>query len=1407
MRNRYFILSIVLLLSIPLDGYPYDFLKNNFIPPFILSGDTSSILLICDTSGSMDRFAYAKCVTGKDYNPDKIYFGYFDSYAYYKYVKCLDSGDSISRSGFFEENPKGWKDSTGAFHGYYDGNEDGTDNVKPEDSGAGSGRFEWSGNFLNYIYMRRMELLKLCLTGGRRASDNFGKIIETSPAGYESGSLLNPLNFLVVGDSLFFAWDPPADDRAECSDIKCKLPPGPSEQEPEKPDEEHFLTPYGKDGKTTLKLEYQIWYNNRCGTDKLRPFYIKFCLNDIPKEDSRKLLALKIPATERPEGLIQQAGRDVRFGLMRLNRDGEGGRVLTPVGNREHLCKPASISCASECKPPGTGSDNLGGGFRMQGIIKAVNDLAADGDSPLGEALATAVQYFRQKPALYHSDDFKINKEWDPFFINKDLNQDCSIDSAEGEHVQCSKSFVLIFTDGEATRDSSIPGWIPDSDGNDGLKGFNSVVSYARTENLFKGEDNRLNLRLVSLSETCPEKLKSPDCFFKAENGYELLSNLITGSFSISKRPFSGTSPAMITDSEKGTGTIFQSFFAPEITDSSGTERVAWAGFLHALFIDRYGNICEDTDQDGKLIIPGDRIINFAWDKTDSILKVNFFASRLPDGRPDPDSRINTGKNATLKDIKSVWEAGRILSEIPDKTVAVQREYSSPSSGRYIFTWADINNNGAVDTGEIIPFDKDHSKILEPWFGLPVQSDPDYISAEDLIKWIRGEDLPGFRSRRINFNGKGTQTWRLGDIVYSTPTVAASPAEALDLIYGDPSYRKFYAEYKNRRLVVYAGANDGMLHAFNGGFRDEKKQACSKTSGSRAAFEPGQELWAFIPFDLLPHLQALPQTDYDPDYGRHVAFVDQKPKIMDVRFSNGSWHTILVCGMRMGGGETRVNGDTLKSSFFALDITDPEKPPVLLWSFNDTHGTSPAGSNHLGFTTSYPAMVNLYDKSSGELKNYIIFGSGPTTINRYYDQNASNYPVKSNQNGRMFAIDIETGAPELIRIETAPDSGSYAEHLPEKFSYFGSSAAVDIDYKVEEINGKQCYASELLYAGMAYDDDNDFSTPPRGKIYRLKMIKPDGSPATNPADWEMSLLCDVNQPVTAAPNIQAASLRSGNDEHKVYVKGNDRKTESYRPVIYFGTGELWFPEDNNNRTTQSFYGIAEPVVIVKSSATKFRYQLAWGRVEASELMDTGKTKVYANGWVDMDGSGSVNGAHTGIEELVADLMKVNLKRSDSEPVNNPDNNFELDHFSRFQGWKSDLDKPGERVLGQSAAIGGVIIHTSCLPSDNACTAGGESFFYSRHYLTGTPSPGALLSLSATDYIFEDGKNYYSIEKSIALGKGLSLTPSLKTGWSANSIASSFVQTDTCEIKNIKTPTLLNVLPPGVHVRSWKEDVY
>jgi len=136
----------------------------------------------------------------------------------------------------------------------------------------------------------------------------------------------------------------------------------------------------------------------------------------------------------------------------------------------------------------------------------------------------------------------------------------------------------------------------------------------------------------------------------------------------------------------------------------------------------------------------------------------------------------------------------------------------------------------------------------------------------------------------------------LGDIVNSLPVHAGPPA----LRTGGPGYAEFRARHRQRHPVVYVGANDGMLHAFDAG--------------------SGIELFAYLPAALLAHVGRLA----DPAY-RHRAYVDGPVAVADARVG-ADWRTLLVAGF--GAGAQGV---------FALDVTDPGAVDAgaALWEFTD----------------------------------------------------------------------------------------------------------------------------------------------------------------------------------------------------------------------------------------------------------------------------------------------------------------------------------------------------------------------------------------------------------------------------------------------------------------------------------------
>jgi len=200
----------------------------------------------------------------------------------------------------------------------------------------------------------------------------------------------------------------------------------------------------------------------------------------------------------------------------------------------------------------------------------------------------------------------------------------------------------------------------------------------------------------------------------------------------------------------------------------------------------------------------------------------------------------------------AIWEAGSLLQN---------RSVSS----REIFT--EIN-------GSVKSFSDNNAANLMPYLGVSTVQE-----AEDLINWGRGEDVPGYRLR---------PNWILGDIVHSTPVVVGAPTA----FTSEESYHQFYASVENRRKMVYVGANDGMLHAFDA--------------------DDGEEVWAFVPEFALPQFKAMADSGYC-----HTYTCDQTVSVKDVQV-NGIWRSILITGGREGGG-----------SIFALDITDPDSPDVL----------------------------------------------------------------------------------------------------------------------------------------------------------------------------------------------------------------------------------------------------------------------------------------------------------------------------------------------------------------------------------------------------------------------------------------------------------------------------------------------
>lgn len=168
----------------------------------------------------------------------------------------------------------------------------------------------------------------------------------------------------------------------------------------------------------------------------------------------------------------------------------------------------------------------------------------------------------------------------------------------------------------------------------------------------------------------------------------------------------------------------------------------------------------------------------------------------------------------------------------------------------------------------------------------------------------------------------------LGEVFHSNPLIIGSPVntkyfveDAEETYDGGGAqqgtgYREFFNKHENRRKVVVAGANDGMLHAFDAGRSTVDHGADPPAVDFNTG--TGKEIFSFIPRTVLPtvKLQAEnPEThrwsvDGSPAAGD--VFIDPKhsgtPTVAD-----REWRTVLVSGLREGG-----------SAYFALDVTHPD---------------------------------------------------------------------------------------------------------------------------------------------------------------------------------------------------------------------------------------------------------------------------------------------------------------------------------------------------------------------------------------------------------------------------------------------------------------------------------------------------
>jgi type IV pilus assembly protein PilY1 len=758
-----------------------------------------------------------------------------------------------------------------------------------------------------------------------------------------------------------------------------------------------------------------------------------------------------------------------------------------------------------------------------------------------------------------------------------------------------------------------------------------------------------------------------PLTYYEGNDGYALEASIIEAINAILKRASSGTAASVLASGEGSGANIVQAIFYPKRTFVN-TE-LDWTATLQNLwyYIDPnlgVSSIREDTDQEFELELEKDSIVHFEFKTDEQKTKAKLYAS---------DTRGNQGSllsEVYVEDLNYLWEAGGLLhSRLPGV------------DPRTIYT--------TTDGVTRILFASGAASALRTQ--LQASSDPD---AANIINYVRGDtdvDTALYRSRTVTYEGL-TRIWKLGDIVNSTPRLVSHiPLHTYDSKYGDKTYEHFADtdRYRNRGMV-FVGGNDGMLHAIKLGTLEVVNNSTSKKA-ILSGTNRGREQWAFIPKSALPYLKYMMDKEYC-----HLYYIDATPYVFDASigesgsgdvsdelrpdcpdpYSTGtcSWRTILIGGMRLGGAcknTTYAGSNGVKvpvagegySSYFALDITNPEAPEVL-WEFNDPG---------LGFSTSGPAIIRInartYEGSSGvadDKKNgkwFVVFASGPTgpiDIGSHQFKGYSDQPLK------LFIFDVKEGPGVGNANVTTINTG-----IPYAFGGLLNNGNMDYD---------RDYQDDVLYLGYTKSEDAVPGASTRwtqGGVIRLITREDlagsnESGTALNPGNWRWSYVAkDIGSVTSAVAHLAHYPYDSARTPDTAY--------------LYFGSGRYFYKtnEIDNANNQRSLFGIKEPCLTKLTNITSLSDPICDG----SDLAD--------------DGSHSLIGNATATSTTDPDGWYINLDLSSG-------------FFS------------AERVITDPLATTlGAVFFTTYAPNTDLCTYGGSTYLWGLKYNTGGTVNGLL----------------------------------------------------------------------------------
>lgn len=1268
------------------------------VPPFLSQRVEPNVLLVLDNSGSMNELAYHEVegcipISGTDrdaytgYNEGEEYYGLFDPDRTYTY-------DNSAGKHFFKEAGDAYDDP----------------GTTQTERASRPGQTEFSGNWLNWWTMRRIDVAKKVLTGGKVAPDNNDLVLEGMPTERDTRKIFNDCISTDGG----------------CIETK-----------------NVYYTPFkqgiysyffnidradhlgGSSGEFTIMFSVQATTfdaasdktGSTCvdapGGDLSQAFTNGNNNSDTGYSSNGYVVAVEIESADQPvTGIIQNLSDSVRFGYMQFNygagpgegytrdnvagswdidsdgttditwRYADGGRVRNFVGDTATTTDPH--------------------GDTVLQIVQNINQQNIQMMTPLEEVLWEAGRYFQQIAPAFQPENspdtppsngvnYEESNTWDPYYFNDFDNGDGTF----GHFVPCAKSFIILISDGAGNNNSGRPtsSW-PTGANTDSLTGDGSGYL----------DDIAYNLHVKDLRDDVADFGKSTDT----------LDQIIT-LYTVFTFDDSNSAKAEMMKAARAGGFIDSNGDDDTGGTTSDTDPSAFVGDAEW---DSDGDNVPDTyfeAEDGQeMETKIQEALTDILKKTSAGSSISVLSERATSGAVInqalffPEKTFNSSYTVEWPGtLNAYWFynstsaqnirednvnpyyldilTDNILDFKIDSNGNLEIDYYTPNSvgalnvANYAGTYQTIDDVNRIWEGgellkdragsdrtiygvdesdtmrefkeEIIPLDNNHQNF-DDLFGLSSTfpsclGNNDTDRAKNLISYTRGE-ADDFTSST-------------GSACKNRVVDASGNIWKLGDIINSTPVVVDYTGYS----VLYTGSNDGMIHAFKvGKLRkdgltiSQAVKLCDSNTGTCTNAEIGKELWGFIPKNTMPYLKYLA----DPDFC-HLFTVD-----LGTHFIDDGDQKILIGGMRFGGstGGTYTQGG---SDYWIGDtnrdgVIENDSEGVPLQVIPEIFGTCSTSTpeNCIGLSSYFAIDITdplnpafLWEYTHPDLG---FTYSGPSWIERgatqyvMFGSGPINYKGDAEgQDLKIFILEVDDSfnISTVHKVDGNSDTG-FIKH--NKISQFndGFAGRMFTDGIDSNIDGK----TDIVFFGVNNKSGGNW----QGNV--LAVVPTDDPPTdgVNTVNWTIETTFQSGQ----APITSKVAYGDCFD----------------KPFLYFGTGRWFYKLDEAGgpaSDVNSLYGvgIADCMDAISDADASTKCNINISSAHANRLADCGATFD--------SGSGNNAWQYDGLDPKTGDSLK-------------------------------------ERVVSDPSFVGDIAFFTTATPSGDVCAFGGESRIFAFNCITG-----------------------------------------------------------------------------------------